>query len=208
MAPIIRDNMNTELLQSLGIDGEKYTQNNSESVNAIIKRYVNFQKQDVLLFVNDLEECVKEQQNEANKAILGLGRWSLAADYSNMSVNAENWFGSMSRGEKVEAVSSFHSASRSSDVSTSSVSSLPEQSSIGECGRKLSVPYTFINTALSTGELQSLWSKASRLLSETKVLKAPSSDGNTWWVCSDSSPLPHIVTKSKTHTGRYMCDKQ
>ena len=74
VAPIIHDNMNTELLQSLEVNGEKYTQNDSESVNAIIKRSVSFQKQDVLQFVNDLEECVPEQQNEADKAILGLGR--------------------------------------------------------------------------------------------------------------------------------------
>ena len=56
------------------MNGEKYTQNDSESVNAIIKRYVSFQKQDVFQFVNDLEECVPEEQNEADKAILGLGR--------------------------------------------------------------------------------------------------------------------------------------
>lgn len=62
VASIIRDNMNMELMQSLGVDGEKYTQNNSESVNAIIKHYVNFQKQDILQFVNDSEECVQEQQ--------------------------------------------------------------------------------------------------------------------------------------------------
>ena len=163
----------------------------------------------IFKFVNDLEECVKEQQNEANKAIMGRGRWSLAANYSSMRVNADNWFGTMSHGEKVEAVSSFHSASRSTDVSTRSMSSLPEQASVSEPGRELSMPYTFISAALSSGELQSLWSKASRLLNQTKVLKAPSSNENTWWVCSDSSPSPHIiVTKSKGHTGRYMCDKQ
>ena len=60
---------------------------------------------------------------------------------------------------------------------------------------------TFISRTLSDGELQSLWSKAFQL-SKTKVLKAPGSDGNTWWVSSDSSPSPHIVTKSKTNTGR------
>ena len=89
----------------------------TESVNAIIKRYVSFQKQDVLQFVNDLEECVQEQQNEADKAILGLGRWSLAGNYSNMRIRADNWFGSMSHGDKVEAVNSFHSTSHSSDAS-------------------------------------------------------------------------------------------
>ena len=209
VAPIIRDNMNTELLQSLGVGGEKYTQNNSESVNAIIKRYVNFQKQDVLQFVNDLEECVQEQQNEVDKAILGLGRWSLAANYSSMRVNADNWFGVMSHVDKVEAVNSFHSTLQSSDTSTMSRSLLNEPQTVVKSGRNLSIPYTFINNTLSDGELQSLWSKASRLLSEMKVLKAPGSDGNNvWWVSSDSSPSPHIVTKSKTNTGRYMCDKQ
>ena len=208
VAPIIRDNMNTELLQSLGVDGEKYTQNNSESVNAIIKRYVSFQKQDVLQFVNDLEECVQEQQNEADKVILGLGRWSLAGNYSNMRVSADNWFGPMSHGDKVEAVNSFHSTLHSSDACMTSKLLLNEQPGVCESGQKLSIPHTFISTTLSDGELQSLWSKASRLLSETKVLKAPGPEGNTWWVSSDSSPSPHIVTKSKTNTGRYMCDKQ
>ena len=208
VAPIIRDNMNTELLQSLGVDGEKYTQNNSESVNAIIKRYVSFQKQDVLQFVNDLEECVQEQQNEVDKAILGLGRWSLAGNYSSMRVSADSWFGTMSHVDKVEAVNSFHSTLHSSDALTTSKSLLNEPQNVAESGRNLSISYMFISNTLSDGELQSLWSKASRLLSEAKVLKAPGSDGNTWWVSSDSSPSPHIVTKSKTNTGRYMCDKQ
>ena len=73
----------------------------------IIKRYVNFQKQDVLQFVNDLEECVQEQQNEVDKAILGLGRWSLATNYSSMRVNADNWFGVMSHVDKVEGCELF-----------------------------------------------------------------------------------------------------
>ena len=45
VAPIIRDNLNRELLSGLGVDGEKYTQNNSEAANALVKRYVNFKKQ-------------------------------------------------------------------------------------------------------------------------------------------------------------------
>ena len=65
--------MNTELLHSLGVGGERYTQKTTESVNAIVKRYVSFQKQDIFKFVNDLEECVLEQQNEVSKTTLGLG---------------------------------------------------------------------------------------------------------------------------------------
>ena len=84
MASVICENVRSELLQNLQIKEEKYTQNNSESLNALIKRYVSFQKQDVLQFVNDLEECVCEQQNEVNKATIGLGRWSLSPPYSHL----------------------------------------------------------------------------------------------------------------------------
>ena len=72
--PIIQNNLHSELLHDLGLGKEKYTQNHSESLNALVKRYVNFQKQDILQFVNDLEECVKEQQNEVIKATVCLGR--------------------------------------------------------------------------------------------------------------------------------------
>lgn len=51
MAPVIRDNVHSELLKNLGLSEEKYTQNNSESLNALLKRYVKFEKQDVLKFV-------------------------------------------------------------------------------------------------------------------------------------------------------------
>ena len=62
VAPIIRENMRCELLRDLGMEEEKYTQNNSESLNALAKRYVNFQKQDVFQFVNDLEECIENNR--------------------------------------------------------------------------------------------------------------------------------------------------
>ena len=84
VAPIIRDNLNQELLASLGIDGEKYTQNNSEAANAY-------------KFIDDLEECVKEQQNEVNKSIVGLGYWSLVSSYDYMKQNVDAWFGHTSQ---------------------------------------------------------------------------------------------------------------
>ena len=59
VAPVIRENMREELLHSLD---DKYTQNNSESLNALVKRFVLFKKQDLATFVSDLEECVLEQQ--------------------------------------------------------------------------------------------------------------------------------------------------
>lgn len=123
VASIIRDNLNRELISSLGVDGEKYTQNNSEAANALVKRYVNFQKQDIFRFVTDLEECVQEQQNEVSKSILGLGRWNLECSYSHMKQDRSIWFGSMSQAQKQQAVSSFRAGDTSAAVVSTSAAS-------------------------------------------------------------------------------------
>ena len=77
---------------------------NSESLNAVVKQYVNFQRQYFFQFVKHLEECVKEQQNEVNKAAIGLGRWSLSPSYAHISQNTE----SMSMVEQQNALASLH----------------------------------------------------------------------------------------------------
>lgn len=129
IAPIICENVCTELLQDLGLEGEKYTQNNSESVNALVKRYVDFQKQDVLKFINNLEECVQEQQNEIGKAVLGLGRWMLSPCYSHVRKNTSDWFGSMSLVYKQHALSSLQ-ATVLPDTTARENSSFTEQCKI------------------------------------------------------------------------------
>ena len=58
----------------------------------------------------------------------------------------------MSRGDKVEAINSFHSTLHSSDTSTTSQSS-NKQPTVCEAGQKLSIPYTFISTTRYDGEL-------------------------------------------------------
>ena len=56
-----------------------------------------------------------------------------------------------------------------------------------------------------------MWSKASQLLIDGKVITAPESTNSTsktMWVSSATSALPHVVTTSKIGNGRYMCDSQ
>ena len=85
---------------------EKYTQNNSsESLNALVKQYVNFQKQDLFQFVNDLEECVQEQQNEVQKAAHGLGRWLPSPSSSHIEQDVRSRFNSQCAGDKQDKMS-------------------------------------------------------------------------------------------------------
>ena len=203
VAPIIRENMRCELLRDLGMEDEKYTQNNSESLNALVKRYVNFQKQDVFQFVNDLQECVLEQQNELSKAAIGLGRWTLSPCYSRFEKSANNWFGSMSLTEKQSVITALNTTSESGGSEASIAS---ENGPSFECS--LSVPYTSLNGILSDGQLEAIWKKASSLLREKKVIKPPDCHPKTRWVASGTSLPPHVVTTAKANPTRYVCDKQ
>lgn len=180
-----------------------------------MKRYVNVRKQDVFQFVNDLEECVQEQQNEVNIATLGLGRWTLSQHCSQTSPKLHSWFSSMSQTEKSTALASMRSNSTPLQPFQSANPLQPCQSvtppqpcrSVTPQEKHLSVPISSVEGLLSSGELESLWTKASRLLSENKVLVAPNSNPKTWWVASETSS-PHVVTVSKVNNKRYMCSKE
>ena len=205
IAPVIRDNLRSEILHDLGLDEERYTQNHSESLNALVKRYVDFQKQDILQFVNDLEECVREQQNEVIKATVGLGRWTVSPSYAHIKQNTSNWFGSMSLAEKQDTVSSLH---KSSPLFPTPSSSLGAADAHEDSEDVLSVPCSSIKGLLSDGLIISIWRKASQLLKGKKVIKAPDSNPKTRWVASDTSASLHVVMTTKINPGRYCCDKQ
>jgi hypothetical protein len=61
---------------------------------------------------------------------------------------------------------------------------------------------------LSDGQLEAMWTKASRLLTEKKVIKPPDPNPKTRWVVSDTALSPHVVTTMKANQLRYVCDKQ
>ena len=197
------------MLQELQLEGEKYTQNNSESVNALVKRYVDFQKQDVLQFVNDLEECIQEQQNEISKAALGLGRWVLSPCYNYVKQNANDWFGSMSQVDKQHALSSLHGIVLPGGATTERNVAMVSQNNVNST-ISLSMPYTSLTDSgiLSSGHAEAMWKKASKLLNDLKVIKAPDDNPKTRWVSSDKGSSPHVVTTSKSNPKKYICDKQ
>ena len=201
MASIIRENVRSELLQELQLKEEKYTQNNSESLNALVKRYVNFQKQDLFQFVNDLEECVQEQQNEVQKAAHGLGRWLPSPSSSHIEQDVRSRFNSQCAGDEQDKMSLWST--------TSLVDKEIEKSKdVDFTDENLSVPYTSITHILPESLVKPIWKKASRLLNEGKVIKAPDGNPKTRWVSSDTTSSPHVITTLKVNPTRYTCDKQ
>lgn len=106
------------------------------------------------------------------------------------------------------AANAISNESRELDITSSDTTSASGCSQLQAQSTALSIPYESVVGTLSDGVLQSMWSKASHLMSEGKVVKAPGLNSKTRWVASDSSASPHVVTTSKTDTGQYLCDNQ
>ena len=140
-------------------------------------------------FVNDLEECVRKQRNEVSEAAIGLGRWTLSSSCSHIRQNTSDWFHSLF--EKQNALSALQTSSAipstpSTYNSASSTTSHPSSESL------LSVPYTILAGVLSDGQLEAMWTKASRLLTEKKVITPPDSNPKMRWVVSDTLHHPML----------------
>ena len=61
----------------------------------------------------------------------------------------------------------------------------------------LSVPYSYLhNPYPSRKPSETHMEKASRLLNEGKVIKAPDGNPKTRWVLSDTTSSPHVITTS------------
>ena len=68
--------------------------NASESINNVIKVKVDYKKNELPVLVQKLQELVAEQQREAEKAVVGCGKYELVVE--NMKVSQSKWY-SMSR---------------------------------------------------------------------------------------------------------------
>ena len=96
----------------------------------------------------------------------------------------------MSQTEKQDVLSSMHTTSTLpfSTVDDSNVLTKPHLN-VASGNLNLSVPFSSLRTILSDGQLEAMWKKASRLLNEKKVIKAPDSNPKTRWVARDHHPM-------------------
>ena len=61
----------------LGCPPEPFITNSSESVNAVLKRKVNYKKSELPDFIDRIKETIDEQQREVERAIIGRGSISI-----------------------------------------------------------------------------------------------------------------------------------
>lgn len=76
----------------LGIPPSRFTTNASESVNAILKRKVEYKKNELPTFMNHLKQVVDEQEREVERAVIGRGKYQFVDEYKFFEIKESVWF--------------------------------------------------------------------------------------------------------------------
>ena len=219
-ASIIRHTMLKELRVAVGLGCPPsiYTINASESVNAVIKRKVQYKVTEWPDFNNHLKELVDRQRDDAIRALSGRGHYRLCEQYKHLQVHAQEWV-QMTPDQRKRLLKQFDDASlhksKDSEMPATSSSSESTSSSIQANRNELSSTSTpsFISIAydesgilsLPLATVESMWSKAEEYLkSDCEIVPAPGSDHKAKMVSSHSSNTPHFVRTLSS--GQYVCD--
>lgn len=116
---VLRTTMLRSIREETGLGNPPtiFTTNASESINALIKRKVDYKKHQLPQFIDAVQELVDEQNREVERAIVNRGKWRLRSQYQFLEVPERVWF-TMSVQQRQKHLSKVHSA-LVSDVQTS-----------------------------------------------------------------------------------------
>lgn len=203
----------------LGYPPSKFTTNASESLNAVMKRKVDYSETQWSLFNDHMKELVLEQRDEVIRALSGRGKYQLCKPYEHLQVQPQEWV-KMTSDQRKRHIKEFDAAAmrgsgstqnRSENlVSTSPSLSKPSGSSTAS-HHNANQKYLSVlcedsgieNVPFAT--LHSIWVKAEEYLnSPSDIVTAPGGDRKAKMVSSKSSITPHFVRYLSS--GQYACD--
>lgn len=227
-ANTVRLNMLKDLRITVGLGNPPaiFTTNSSESINAMIKRKVNFKETEWPKFNQELKQIVNVMHEEGIRALSGRGCYRLCKPYKHLQVDPSRW-AQMTADQRRALVKQFDSAplqvpnfgeqgGRAPQPVVTSISGeaqLEKQSLAGgaqavaatNAATKLSV--TAENSGIQTLTFETvrcIWAKAEEYLrSGNDVVPAPGSS-KSMMVASRSSKTPHFVCAGPN--GQYSCD--
>ena len=225
---VIRDSMLKPIREEcgLGCPPEAFTTNASESLNAMLKRKLDYKRSELPAFIDKVKELVNEQQKELERAVIGRGKYRLKQQYQYLQVTESKWFlmnqdqrkNHLSKLQSVVLKSTFEATEvvndlcpkpQNSAASTSPVLSCPLEdgtvqiSTSSELSTDVSTAATLVNIPITC--LEGIWIKAKKLM-ETNgaIVPAPGQPPEARMVLSYSGKPPHLVTPKKS--GDFSCD--
>ncbi|XP_035690387.1 uncharacterized protein LOC118425564 [Branchiostoma floridae] len=88
--PLLQSNFNTTSRTDFPIK-TKWTNNNAESANHILKVAVGWKPQSLLGLVQKLSEVVRGQYQEVERAIINTGEYKLTDDFTRFRIHRDTW---------------------------------------------------------------------------------------------------------------------
>ena len=161
-----------------------------------------------------IKEFVKEQQDEVETAIVGLGQYVVRSEYEQFKVQSSKWFTMLNEDQKKSALKKFnvasvddkhHGSERKRLVNTTGTDLMGHSNT--ERQLTMNVATASEITALPTLFLRQVWSKSLELLNKGQVAKSPCSDSKSRVVASTSTKRPHFVAVNEKYPNLFECDE-
>ena len=184
----------------LGLPPSTFTTNTCESINAVLKRKVDFKKNELPTFVTHLKQLAEEQEREVERTVVGRGKYQFVEEYQFLEVKEVDWFRMTKEQRKKHmhkvATAQLKSGVVLSEQASCSLSSVQMSVSAEEFQEGLKIPLPAV---------KAIWRKAEELACNSNALSpTPGYDETCKMVMSHSGKCPHLVTSSKK--GKYTCD--
>ena len=91
IVPLLKNNIDISQKVGLLLPARSWTNNNSESINHVLKQAINWKPQPLPDLITSLHDAVCGQYRELERAVVGLGEFELCADYKRFSVPSSTW---------------------------------------------------------------------------------------------------------------------
>ena len=198
----------------LGNPPKLFTTNASESLNAVIKSKVNYEKNELGKFIDKMKCLANDQQQEIERAVCSRGKYRFCSQYSFLEIDEQKWFGMTpeARSKHMSKVHNatlvpvgYHSCGSTLVCSTPSVISFVPEPADKSISLSVQVDSFADNVSIPTPVLQGIWDKATELINAPqKIAPAPGCSMNSRMVESKSGSRPHLVTGGKGN--KFSCD--
>ena len=203
-AEVIKQGMlkDTRISAGLGCPPARFTTNASESLNALIKTGVNYQKNQLPQFIDKIHAMIKEQEHEFEWAIIDRGKLRLKPQYQYLSIPEFKWYSQMSEQQKA---SHLKKVSQTPVTCLHTAEDLPDETAQDSICLSVNFESASAGLPISSGVFEGIWKKASELLTtEGAIAAAPGLASQAQTVISKSRPGFHTVVPGKG--GRFACD--
>ena len=182
----------------LSVPPSAFSTNASESVNAMLKRKVDYKKNELPIFIQHLKELIDEQQREIERAVIRRGKYEFKEEYKFLEVGEAKCF-QMTKQQRETHMKKVTTTSLKGYELNDCAESKPSSLSITaeECHSG--------DHKVPLASIQGVWKKAEELLAQPNaIITAPGFDTSAKMVASRSGKRPHLVKCEKGD--RVSCD--